>query len=52
MKLINAKLDKSGYCRLHWAIFLPNGIAKTKLAILAFLYYREFVKNSTTNFVF
>ena len=48
---MNAKLDNSGFnritfqgCRLHWAIFLPNGIAKTKLAILAFLYYSEFVK--------
>ena len=50
MMLVNIKLDISGcnrVTRLQSSLihFLSNSLDKTKLAILAFLYCGEFVKN-------
>ena len=36
-------------CRPYWFQFLSNDTAKTKLAILAFLYCGEFVKTPNEN---
>ena len=56
--LVNVKLDISGYkritfqdCILSLVLFISNGTAETKLAILAFLYCGEFVKNSPPQLV-
>ena len=47
--LVNVKIDVSGYKYITMShtslvLFNPNSTAKAKLAILAFLYCREFVK--------
>ena len=51
--LVNVELDISGVWRIKTSrlqtllvLFFHNSIAKTMLAKLAFLYYREFVKKS------
>ena len=53
MMLVNVKLDISGYnnitfkgYRLHWTSSFLMAHLKQKVAILAFLYCGEFVKNS------
>ena len=48
MMLVNVKLNESGYKKITFQC----GKAKTKLAILAFLYGGNFMKNSTDSIIF